>query len=313
MENPSKMATSNMHSHRPTEGLGSKKQMPLRFTLSQQHGLTPRVVPSDYGDDEQYQNTCGKCDQDIVSSSESEDGHLQAVMCDVCKTYYHQKCGGLSDDLFDIVTRYGMQGTQEIPWHCSICRKYAKGMMDEMVNLKRRQDKLEKDVKLIKEQINGAQDKTGTNNTSLHETVKEVLEQEKRQLNIVVSNLPEITSASTPRAVLKATKELFQNKLQVNPNEVDKTDIIPTERGALVKVQMKNKSSKRTALSNAKDLRNDEVYRNVYLKPDLTYQQRRKEAELRQEVRRRKENGEKNLKIVRGVITIVKPPSDQGT
>ena len=50
------------------------------------------------------------------------------------------------------------------------------------------------------------------------------------------------------------------------------------------------------------------MYSEVYLNPDLTYDQRRKEAEVRQELRHRKEQGEKNLRNVRGRITEVKPP-----
>ena len=208
----------------------SNKQMPLRFTLSSQHGLTPLAEP----EEEYFPTMCGKCDQDIMETSE---GCVQAVICDVCKTFYHQQCGGLSDELFDIVTRFGVQGTQEIPWHCNICRKYAKGMIDDMINLKRRQDKLEKEMNVVKEQLSGVKDTKGVNDTDLHKAVKEVLEQEKRQLNIVVSNLPGISSTSTPNSVLESTRVLFKNKLQVRPSDIDRTDIIPTERGTFVKVQ----------------------------------------------------------------------------
>lgn len=38
-------------------------------------------------------------------------------------------------------------------------------------------------------------------------------------------------------------------------------------------------------------MQNDEVYSDTYLKPGLNYEQRRKEAELRQEPRQRKEEG----------------------
>ena len=75
-----------------------------------------------------------------------------------------------------------------------------------------------------------------------------------------------------------------------------------------VKVQMKTKKARRTALINAKKLKEDEVYKNVYVKPDLTYEQRQQEATLRQELRDRKEEGEKNLMIVRGKIVVRQPP-----
>ena len=124
----------------------------------------------------------------------------------------------------------------------------------------------------------------------------------------LVSNLPEIDDNSTQRMILKATRDLFQGKLDVNQTEIENAEIIKTDKGNLVKVKLKSKQAKRTALSNAKKLHNDEVYKEVYLKSDLTYEQRKKEAELRRELRQRMEAGEKNLRIVRGKIVNARPP-----
>ena len=107
--------------------------------------------------------------------------------------------------------------------------------------------------------------------------------------------------------ILKATRDLFQGKLVVNQTEIENAEIIQTDKGNLVKVKLKSKQAKRTALSNAKKLHHDELYKEVYLKPDLTYKQRKKEAELRWELRQRKEAEEKNLRIVRGKIVNARP------
>lgn len=56
-------------------------------------------------------------------------------------------------------------------------------------------------------------------------------------------------------------------------------------------------------------MQNDEVYSDTYLKPGLTYQQRRKEAKLRQEPRQRKEEGAQ----IKGIITEVKSPTDHAS
>lgn len=274
----------------------------LKLTRSQQRGKLVSI--SD------MKEMCGKCDKVL---KESENGNPRAVVCDICKTKYHQKCGGLTDELYKLVLKFGKQGTGEIPWHCKICKKYASSMMSEMVDLKRRQDKLEKQVSDIKEQMISIEENQNASPNhgdadSLRKTVREVLEQDKRQMNLVISNLPEITSTSTTRAIVKAVKDLFQSKLDVNANDVERVDLIQTERANLVKVQMKTKKARRTALINAKKLKEDEVYKNVYVKPDLTYEQRQQEATLRQELRDRKEEGEKNLMIVRGKIVVRQPP-----
>ena len=130
--------------------------MPLKRTLSSQQGLTPLAESAHDYEEEHYQTICGKCDQDITDVSKA--GYVQAAICDVYTTFYHQKCGGLPDELFDIVTRFGMQGTQDIPWHCSICKKYTKGKIDDRINLKRRQDNREKEMKEVKRQLSGVKE-----------------------------------------------------------------------------------------------------------------------------------------------------------
>ena len=45
---------------------------------------------------------CGKCDREIEDFQPGIGSQI-AVMCDICRTYYHQKCGGLSDELMQVV------------------------------------------------------------------------------------------------------------------------------------------------------------------------------------------------------------------
>ncbi len=325
----SKMAASKTNKDR------APGQKPLKFRITQ-HGLTPSIdicnknnsgdnhnglQVDDFVDEEV--NFCGKCDEEIdefydaeMTDDNSQQSTLLAVACDICKTYYHRKCGGLSDELFEILMKYGMHGTHEIPWHCKICRKYASSFVGEMVDMRKRQDKLEKDMKSLQEQIatiskhSNVDDSGGTHDRSgIEKIVKEKLEQEKRQMNIIVSNLPEATSSSSSRGVLKGVRDLFCNKLKVNGSDIENADRIPTEKRSLVRVQMKTKAAKRTALANAKVLHDDPTYKDVYLKPDLTYEQRQAEAKLRQELRERREKGEKNLKIQRGkIVSHIDPP-----
>ena len=50
----------------------------------------------------------------------------------------------------------------------------------------------------------------------------------------------------------------------------------------------------------------DDIFGNIYFTPDLTKTQRKKAYELRTERRLREERGERNLKISRGQIIVVK-------
>lgn len=128
----------------------------LKFKLSKQRLLpvnsdnmdrTQESTNSNNPNTSDDEHICGKCDKEI-EDFQPGIGSQVAVMCDICRTYYHQKCGGLSDELFNIVNKYGIHGTREIPWHCKVCKKYAYQLVGEMVDLRRRQDVIEHEVKL---------------------------------------------------------------------------------------------------------------------------------------------------------------------
>ncbi|XP_072025359.1 uncharacterized protein [Amphiura filiformis] len=62
----------------------------------------------------------------------------------------------------------------------------------------------------------------------MQKVVKEIIEQDKRKLNVIVSDLPEITKTSSPRVVLKSVKELFQKPESSEENHLEEnlqTDI----------------------------------------------------------------------------------------
>ena len=110
---------------------------------------------------------------------------------------------------------------------------------------------------------------------------------------MVIRNLPGIEDTSTPSRITEAVGDLFQRKLDVNSTEIEKAEKIQAAKGNLVKVKLKNKEAKRMILTNARRLKDDDTYQDVYLKPDLTFEQRKKDASLRRELYLRKEGGEK--------------------
>ena len=83
-------------------------------------------------------------------------------------------------------------------------------------------------------------------------------------------------------------------------------------KGRLMSVQVVSLNIKRTILSNAKKLRNIQSaqMKDVYITLDLSVQERKIQKELRAELKRRKDNGEPNLKIYRGKIVKVNTESE---
>ena len=68
-----------------------------------------------------------------------------------------------------------------------------------------------------------------------------------------------------------------------------------------LKVMLQNIQVKREILGKAK-LLNSGKYKNVYINPDLTPQQRDKDRLLRQELKKRRDNGESDVYINKGKI-----------
>ena len=102
-------------------------------------------------EDHSHDSLCGKCDLEIQDLQQGYS--TTAVVCDICKLYYHQECSGLSSELVKVVNKYGIYGTREIPWHCRVCKRYANQLVGEMVDLRRRQDIIEHEVNQIKSQL----------------------------------------------------------------------------------------------------------------------------------------------------------------
>jgi hypothetical protein len=81
------------------------KQKSLKFRMTA-HGLTPSLDTCNENEDVELQNSrqmdaesetcCGKCDKEINDFEHGADAvNPTAIACDICKTYFHQQCGGL--------------------------------------------------------------------------------------------------------------------------------------------------------------------------------------------------------------------------
>ena len=78
-----------------------------------------------------------------------------------------------------------------------------------------------------------------------------------------------------------------------------------------LRFKVRDLESKNIFLRAGKYLRNstDESVRNIFITPDLTKQQRDEAYKLRREKKQREEDGEENLRIVRGKIVKDQPRS----
>ena len=139
--------------------------------------------------------------------------------------------------------------------------------------------------------------------------VDEYRDMERRKWNLIVFNAPE--PKSTESSQRKAEDREFFNSL-IDHIGIDPVDVIDVVRlGAKtsdklrpLRVQFNNLGHRRSVLVNAKKLRDSssDVFKGVYINPDLSVKERQVQRNLRSELARRKENGESDIFIRRGRI-----------
>ena len=271
---------------------------------------------------------CGKCEKKV----ENEE---KAVLCDICKVWFHQTCGNIDEGLYQAITKFGYSGTKELPWQCKTCKRYAAQMITEMIQLKQKQDKLEKKMKDIEKKINVNErdfselkktvevnsdkiDKVGeemernasvaqpsvsselnreTLQKQIKEEVNEIVEREKRKFRIVITNLTQ-EEDSLGEVQSKVIKLL--DTLSVTEESI--VQVIQLKDKRFVSVELKNTEIKGEIIRKARRLKNNTQYEDVYIRPDLTYKQRKEGQKLREELKLRTQRGESNLIIRRGQL-----------
>ena len=152
------------------------------------------------------------------------------------------------------------------------------------------------------------------------QVVDEYVEREKRKNNLIIHNLPEPTDVSSneQRAVkdTKTISDLFHTEFNLANAKIQRVTrlgaIRPnSSRPRLLLVEMGDISIKRSILKQATKLRKSSKWSDIYISPDLTPKEHSHNKKLRDELKMRKDAGEKDLCIKRGKI--VSRPLGNGT
>ena len=118
----------------------------------------------------------------------------------------------------------------------------------------------------------------------------------------MVHNLPEPEQPSAQErtsADTKTVEGLIKDKLSVTDVKVLRLE--EKARRSLL-VVFDDEKTKWTCLRCASRLKDDAVFQKVYISPDLTPQERKENRELLMELKRRREEGEKDIMIRRDRI-----------
>ncbi len=252
----------------------------------------------DEDSDDDNHRPCSKCQGEI-------DSHTRAMSCEFCDTWTCLYCMGVSVDMYDMMI------DNEMPnflWTCDSCvhaiptiknmGKMLKGVQDEQKDCRVEIDKLSTKFDALESSVD---DKIKT-------AIDDYRDREARKCNIILHNIPESCKETAKERVvedLRRVDAIVEEGLELEEYKIQSIVRLGKRvdgKTRLTRVTFDTTKSKRDALSNAKKLFEIESWKRVFITPDLPPQQRQKNRELRDELRRRLEEGESNLVIRRGEI-----------
>lgn len=169
-----------------------------------------------------------------------------------------------------------------------------------------KQRKQEQEIADIKESLKEL--KKQDNKVLFEEICDETTARWRKRKYLIVSGIAEHTSGNLSERKKKDIKEIerLAEELDVEDIEIDECEIsrvgrLDSDRPRLLRFKCDDADARRQLLKNSKNLRKSHQFQNVYINPDLTHFQRKRNTELRKEVKRRREGGE-NVGIRRGRI-----------
>lgn len=304
------------------EGAAALSPMANKEEEEQQQGGRTRITGKD-------DNACYKCKVQFKRGD-------NAIACDSCKKWFHCGCGKCSINLFNVIKK-----EKDVLWFCYSCKSGVLNACEEVKKLREENKKIRQELKEFKEKndmladsIRQMEDKWNEQeklivDKAVQESVKrveEVMEEnnrkmiekeerEKRRNNLIIFNLPESNKSEGKERIKEDADRcefIFGGVLQVEEYNFDKIIRLGKKQEGKTRptlVRMEDEHSKWNLISRNKRLRSDEdeVIKSLVIVPDLTEKQREEEADLKRELKMRRDNGEQCV-IKRGRIVSQQNP-----
>ena len=272
---------------------------------------------------------CPKCDK-------TTGGKDKSVCCHLCEQWIHTKCvEGMNNDYLENIEKLhelmGMSG-----FLCKTCKKVAskigkdmKRMDEKIVDLENRVVilELERDNLVAKvETLEAKGEKTDAEmkgwTTVVSKAKKEVIsevknelkEKEERSENIVVYGLAESKDKDIKKRV-EHDEKLVKDMIKVTEVQVKGGVEVKFRAGKVREdgkarpliVTIKDEDSRKKIMENARKLGRDDDWKQVFVAPDLTYEQRESEKKKEQELKDQaeKQSEETKAKGKKGKFKVV--------
>ena len=237
---------------------------------------------------------------------------MEALQCIMCDQWCHKGCGKITAELFRICDLQKKEcGTAY--WVCTSCSSFAAKMSIQMKEMDKKISKIEKTVKSNSDNIatlnkasdtvndklkslEKSQDELKDNNRHNQEgtarvVLAELRQQESKKDNLVVHMIKESTSDNLEERKEDDRSEIDDlfTELELDISSEDVKFIKRLGRRTQDTVRpillgLKTHSDKEKIMSRANTLKDKEdPWNEIYISPDLTYQQRKEDERVRAE------------------------------
>ena len=296
----------------PGTGTGTRSQS-RKDSISKQKDVVFRSLTAD----------CVICDKGVGDDLDSENG----IECHLCGGWCHKTCTGLSKAKFELLC----ENDASIRWACKHCIEKEKSKDPLDIKL----DKL----MLMIGQVNKRLDEMekGESGKNLEKEIEEIVEaklakamdkkqdQEIRENNVVIfgvpeTDIPEDENTKVPEHYKKEDQDFFDKmKILDKMREMKlgrEVEVVENfrlgkrgedwrQKPRPLKVRLSCTEDRDILIKGAiklnKSLSRDSPNK-FYVNPDMTFEERQKQKELRDQLKARKANGEEDLIIREGEI-----------
>lgn len=259
-------------------------------------------------------DNCGKCKVEVKKKD-------NAIMCDLCKKWFHAGCGKCSLSLYKV-----LKEEEDQLWFCPACKPNmvqacaeVKRLREENTMMKKQMQELREKYDELTENFKKSEEgwklkEEGLVNKAVKEAVvkmeklldkserqrEEKEDRERRRKNLIVFNMPESDKQlgkDREKEDVERCDLVFNNILQVEGCKIEKVFRLGKKQEGKIRptlVKLEEEHSKWHIISKAKNLKQeeDEVIKRLIIALDMTPQQREEDFKLRQELRRKREEGE---------------------
>lgn len=225
------------------------------------------------------------------------------VKCSICKKLFKNTCVDITANEVRV-----LNANKGYDWSCLRCREFG----NEIKDLKALILKLQDDIQTLKAVNN--ESKTEPSSTFFEEIIEEINERNKRQRNVVIFGVTEPNQNLSNEARENSDKAEVSDILHTVLPELNTNNIKPirlgrfiTEKIRPIKIRLDNEVDVIKVIRHSNTLKNSRFNNKVFISVDRTPRQLEYFKKIKDELNRRKNAGENNIKIkyVNGIPKII--------